>query len=122
MRFYTTLFSVLYQIFCFISLSNFYANYFKSGHKCNHLLSGAIIEGVTQTPIGKVQVNLYNENNKLLKTVFTDRTGRFDFGVVTCNEIYNIKTISRFHKNALKNIIICKEDEIKECKIELTCF
>ncbi len=119
MTFYNPLFSILYQILFVIFLSNSYVNCFQLGHRCDHLLSGAVMDEVTQSPIGKIQVNLYNENNKLLKTVFTDRSGRFDFGVITCDKIYNIKTISRFHKNVVKNIIICKEEEIKECKIEL---
>ncbi|HBD25663.1 hypothetical protein [Flavobacterium sp.] len=88
-------------------------------HKCNHWLSGAVLDKEKQAPLNKIGVLLFDNNNILVKKVFTDRSGRFDFGVVNCNKAYRVKTESKLYNSEEISVIISSKTEITERKLEL---
>ena len=88
-------------------------------HKCNHWFSGAVLDKEEQVPLNKIGVLLFDNNNVLVKKVFTDRSGRFDFGVVNCNKSYRVKTESKLYNSEEISVIISSKTEITERKLEL---
>ena len=88
-------------------------------HKCDHWLSGAVLDKEKQVPLNKIGVLLFDDNNVLVKKVFTDRSGRFDFGVVNCNKAYRVKTESKLYDSEEMSVIISSKTEITERKLEL---
>lgn len=88
-------------------------------HKCDHWLSGAVLDKEKQAPLNKIGVLLFDNNNVLVKKVFTDRSGRFDFGVVNCNKNYRVKTESKLYDSEEISVIISSKTEITERKLEL---
>lgn len=109
-------------IFCFISL---FAGIQRNDndeckHKCNHLVSGVILDKKTQTPIGKIGVALLDEKKEQLKRVFSDRSGRFDFGVVTCKARFFIKVENKSYETEQMELEISEKSYIIERKFELT--
>jgi hypothetical protein len=89
-------------------------------HKCNHLVSGVILDKKTQTPIGKIGVALLDEKKEQLKRVFSDRSGRFDFGVVSCKTRFFIKVENKSYETEQMELEIPEKSYIIERKFELT--
>lgn len=60
--------------------------------ECEQLLAGVVTDKKTGAIIANAKVTLMDSNFKVLKEAITDAEGKFDFGIVTCDTKYYLKT------------------------------
>ena len=86
---------------------------------CRQKLKGLVVDSNTREPIEGVIVVLFDINYIKLDEQISDIEGKFDFGLVDCENKFRILLQQKDYVS-LENIIITKESDTKDIKMAMT--
>lgn len=87
---------------------------------CEQTLSGVVTDMETSLPLENVKVSLFDDKYKLLKEVYTDKEGMYDFGEVECGLKYYVRAEKATYETSETPITIAEETGKTELPIQLS--
>ena len=86
---------------------------------CQQNLKGVVVDSNTQDPIQGVKLVLFDINYMKLDEEISDIEGKFDFGLIDCENKFRILLEQKDYV-PLENMIITKESDMKDIKMAMT--